>query len=194
MSRRALTILALFLLSAGCAGRDFTRPPLDSVAVGKATEAEVRQKFGTPYREGTVVKNNETMKMLGYAYATTASSAPGGLIPARAQEFYLWRDGLVGYHFTSSFPDDTTDFDGAKALQIKKGETTEAAVTGLLGAPHGIYRYPLIADAAARAAVYLYEQASGTAFSLKLYRQILVIQYDAAGLVKEVEYTATGER
>ncbi|HSE04170.1 MAG TPA: hypothetical protein VLK35_08490, partial [Methylomirabilota bacterium] len=84
MSRRALTILALFLLSPGCAGRDFTRPPLDSVAVGKATEAEVRRKFGTPYREGTVVKNNETMKMLGYAYSTTASSAPGGLVPARA--------------------------------------------------------------------------------------------------------------
>ncbi len=137
MSRRILVILALPLVSAGCAGRDFKRPALESLAVGQATEAEIRQRFGAPYREGTVLKNNETMKILSYAYATSASSVPGGVVPARAQEFYLWRDVLVGHHFTSSFPDDRTDFDGAKAPQIKKGETTEPAVVGLLGAPHG---------------------------------------------------------
>lgn len=194
MSRRVLAILAVLLVSAGCAGRDFKRPALESLAVGQATEAEIRQRFGTPYREGTALKNNETMKILSYAYATTASSAPGGLVPTRAQEFYLWRDVLVGHHFTSSFPDDRTDFDGAKAPQIKKGETTESAVVNLLGLPHGAYRYPLIADKDARAAVYLYEQAKGTAFNLKLYRQILVVQYDGAGVVKELEYSATGER
>jgi len=194
MSRRVLVVLALLLLSAGCAGRDFKRPALDSLAVGKATEAEIRQRFGTPYREGTVLKNNETMKILNYSYATSASSPPGGLIPARAQEFYLWRDVLVGHHFTSSFPNDKTDFDGAKGPQIKKGETTESAVVSLLGPPHGAYRYPLIADKAARAAVYLYQETKGTAFNPRFYHQILVVQFDPAGVVKEVEYTATGER
>jgi hypothetical protein len=194
MLRRPLAILALLLVSAGCAGRDFTRAPSDSVAVGRATEAEIRQRFGAPYREGTVLKNNETMKILSYAYATTASSVPGGLVPARAQEFYLWRDVLVGHHFTSSFPDDRTDFDGTRAPQIKKGETTESGVVSLLGPPHGAYRYPLIADKDARAAVYLFEQTKGTSFNLKFYRQILVVQYDGAGVVKEVEYSATGER
>ncbi len=194
MSRRILVILALALVSAGCAGRDFKRPALESLAIGQATEAEIRQRFGAPYREGTVLKNNETMKILSYAYATSASSVPGGVVPARAQEFYLWRDVLVGHHFTSSFPDDRTDFDGAKAPQIKKGETTEPAVVSLLGAPHGVYRYPLIADRDARAAVYLFEQVKGSAFNLKLYRQILVVQYDATGVVKELEYTATGDR
>ena len=194
MSRRILAVLTLLLLSAGCAGRDFKRPALESLAVGQATEAEIRQRFGAPYREGTVLKNNETMKILSYAYATSASSVPGGVVPARAQEFYLWRDVLVGHHFTSSFPDDGTDFDGAKAPQIKKGETTEPAVVSLLGSPHGVYRYPLIADRDARAAVYLFEQVKGSAFNLKFYRQILVVQYDAAGVVKEIEYTATGDR
>jgi len=42
--------------------------------------------------------------------------------------------------------------------------------------------------------VYLYEQVKGTAFNLKLYRQILVVQYDRAGVGKELEYSATGER
>jgi len=194
MSRRALVLLALLLLSAGCAGRDFKRPAFDSLAVGSATEAEIRQRFGTPYREGTVLKNDESMKVLNYSYASSASSVPGGLVPARAQEFYLWRDILVGHHFTSSFADDKTDFDGTKAPQIRKGETTESAVVSLLGAPHGAYRYPLIADKGARAAVYLFEQLKGTAFNLKFYRQILVIQYDSTGVVKEVEYSATGER
>jgi hypothetical protein len=194
MSRRVLVILALLLLSTGCAGRDFTRPAPDSLVVGKATEAEIRQRFGTPYREGTVLKNDETMKILNYSYATSASSAPGGLVPARAQEFYLWRDVLVGHHFTSSFPDDKTDFDGTKAQQIKKGETTESAVVSLLGPPHGAYRYPLIADKDARAAVYLYQETKGTAFNLKFFHQILVVQFDPAGVVKEVEFTATGQR
>jgi hypothetical protein len=194
MSRRVVAVLALALLATGCAGRDFTRPPLESFTIGTSTEAEIRQRFGSPYREGTAVKNNETMKTLSYAYATTVTSAPGGVVTARAQEFYLWRDVLIGHHFTSSFPADTTDFDGTKAQQIRKGETAEPAVVALLGPPHGIYRYPLIGDRDARAAVYLYEQTRGTAFNLKLYRQILVVQYDAAGIVKEIEFTASGER
>jgi hypothetical protein len=194
MSRRLLAVLGLLLLSAGCAGRDFTRPQPDTLGLGTATEAEIRQRFGTPYREGTVLKNGETMTVLNYSYATSASSAPGGLVPARVQELFFWRGVLVGHHFTSSFPEDRTDFEGAKAQQLKKGETSESAVTALLGPPHGAYRYPLIADRTARAAVYFYAQTRGTAFNPKNYQQILVVQYDGAGLVKEVEYTATGER
>jgi len=194
MSRRVLAIVALVLLSTGCAGRDFKRPALDSLAVGKATEAEIRQRFGTPYQEGTVIKNNETMKTLSYAYATTASSAPGGVVPARRQGFYFWRDVLVGHDFTSSFPEDKTDFDATKAQQIKKGETTESAVVALLGPPHGIYTFPLISDKDARGAVYLYHETKGSAFYLKLYNQILVVQFDPSGVVKEVEFTASGQR
>ena len=167
---------------------------MESLAVGTVTEAEIRQRFGTPYREGTVLKNNETMRTLAYAYATTASSAPGGVVPSRGQGFYFWRDVLVGHDFTSSFGEDKTDFDPAKAQQIKKGETTEAAVVALLGRPHGIYTYPLINDRDARGAVYLYQETKGTTPNLKFHTQILVVQFDPAGVVKEVEFTATGQR
>lgn len=194
MVRRALAIVALLLVAGACAGRDFTRLPPDSLAVGKTGEAEIRQKLGTPYREGTVVKNNETMKVLTYTYTTTAASPPGGLVPARAQELYFWGDALIGHHFTSSFGRDRTDFDIAKVPLIKKGETTESAVVTLLGPPHGAYRYPLIGDKEGRAAVYVYEETKGTAFNVKLYRQILVVQFDAGGVVKEVEFTASGQR
>ena len=181
-------------MSAGCAGRDFKRPAIESLAVGQATEAEIRQRFGTPYREGTVLKNNETMKTLAYAYATTASSAPGGVVPSRGQGFYFWRDVLVGHDFTSSFAEDKTDFDATKAQQIHKGETTESQVVALLGTPHGIYTYPLINNRDARAVVYLYQETKGTAFNLKFYNQILVVQFNPTGVVTEVEFTATGQR
>jgi hypothetical protein len=194
MWRRALALLALLLVSAGCAGRDFKRPALESLAVGQATEAEIRQRFGTPYREGTVLKNNETMKTMAYAYATTASAAPGGVIPSRGQGFYFWRDVLVGHDFTSSFAEDKTDFDATRAQQIRKGETTESQVVALFGAPHGIYTYPLINDRDARAVVYLYQETRGPAFNLKFYNQILVVQFNPTGVVTEVEFTATGQR
>jgi hypothetical protein len=194
MPRRILAILAVLLVAVGCAGRDFKRPAMESLAVGTATEAEIRQRFGTPYREGTVLKNNETMKTLAYAYATTASSAPGGVVPSRGQGFYFWRDVLVGHDFTSSFADDKTDFDATKAQQIRKGETTESQVVVLLGTPHGIYTYPLINNRDARAIVYLYQETKGTAFNLKFYNQILVVQFNPTGVVTEVEFTATGQR
>lgn len=135
-----------------------------------------------------------TRASLDYAYERTAWSADAGVIPARAQEFFFWRGLLVGHHFTSSFARDTTDFDGGKAQQIRKGETTEAAVIGLLGPPQGIHRYPLIADQRARAAVYLYERTKVNASSTTFYRQVLVVQYDPAGTVTDLEYIVTGER
>jgi outer membrane protein assembly factor BamE (lipoprotein component of BamABCDE complex) len=107
---------------------------------------------------------------------------------------HIWRDVLVGHDFTSSFPEDKTDFEATNAQQIKKGETTESAVVALLGRPHGIDAYPLISDKEARAAVYLYQETKGSAFNLKFFNQILVVQFDPAGVVKEVEFTATGER
>ena len=59
--RRALAVLVLLLVATGCAGRDFVRTPAESLALGKTTEAEIRQRHGSPYREGTVMKNGETV-------------------------------------------------------------------------------------------------------------------------------------
>ncbi len=192
--RNTIALLAILSLFGGCAGRNFTRADPNSLTVGTTTEAEVRQRFGTPYREGTVLKNSETMKSLAYAYATTATSVPDGIIPARNQAFYFWRDILVGHEFTSSFTADRTDFDGAKVRQITKGETTESAVLGLLGPPHGVYTFPLIAGKDVRASVYLYSQTRGNAFNLKTYTQLLIVQFDGSGIVRGLEFTSSGER
>src|ERR1044072_4744759 len=89
MSRLGLVGLVLVLAASGCAGRDFTRPQSESLVLGRTTETEVRQRFGDPYREGTTIKNGETMKTLAYAYATGASSLAGGVTPSRGQGFYF---------------------------------------------------------------------------------------------------------
>jgi hypothetical protein len=195
VSGRLLGALALVLVAlGGCAGRDFTRPPADTLTLGKTTEQEIRQRFGDPYRQGTVVRNGETMKSLSYGYASGAASLAGGITPSRGMGFYLWHDTLVGHEFTSSFDTDTTDFDATKVPQIRKGETTESGVTTLLGSPHGTYIYPMIPDKAARGLIYLYAQTRGSAFSLKFYQQLLVVTIGPTGVVTEVQLTASGER
>jgi len=195
VSGRLLGALALVLVAfGGCAGRDFTRPPADTLTLGKTTEQEIRQRFGDPYRQGTVVRNGETMKSLSYGYASGAASLAGGVTPSRGMGFYFWNDTLVGHEFTSSFDADTTDFDATKVQQIRKGETTESGVTALLGSPHGAYIYPMIPDKAARGLVYLYAQTRGSAFSLKFYQQLLVVTIGPTGVVSEVQRASSGER
>lgn len=194
MRRHAVMVIILLLVTAGCAGRDFVRPQADSLVLGKTTEGEIRERFGEPYREGTVIKNGETLKTLSYAYATGGSSLAGGVTPSRAQGFYLRNGVLVGHEFTSSFDEDKTDFDAAKVPSIKKGEATEAAVVSLLGKPQGAYVYPLIKRNDGRAMVYLYQQTRGSAFNLKFYNQLLVVTLDGRGIVDDVELTSSGQR
>lgn len=194
MRRLALLGMTVLVLAAGCAGRNFTRPQPESLVLGKTTEAEIRQRFGDPYREGTTIKNSETMKTLSYAYATGASSLAGGVIPSRGQGFYFWNGTLVGHDFTSSFDEDKTDFDQSKVPQIKQRETTEAGVLALLGKPQGAYTYPLIKDKGGRAIVYLYSQTKGSAFNLKFYQQLLVVTLGGDAVVKDAQFTSSGER
>jgi hypothetical protein len=194
MRRNALIAAILLLATAGCAGQAFVRPQPDSLILGKTTETDVRQRFGDPYREGAMNKNGEPITRLSYAHAAGAASLVGGVTPARGQGFYFWNAVLVGHDFASSFDEDKTDFDAGKVPQIKKGETTEAEVLAVLGKPQGAYAYPLIKDRGERAIVYLYSQTKGSAFNLKFYNQLLVVTVDANALVKDVEFTSSGQR
>src|SRR5215510_802386 len=55
--------LVLLVLTAGCAGRDFTRPAPESLVLGKTTYAEINGRLGSPYREATVIKNEKTLRV-----------------------------------------------------------------------------------------------------------------------------------
>ena len=192
--RLAITAVLAVLLAA-CAGRDFVRPAPESLKNGQTTYKEVLAQFGDPYREGTVVKNDKTVKTLGYAYASVGGKPyREGVTPARAIAFYFFDDVLVGHEFISSWAEDNSDFDEGKVKDVVKGKTTRAEVIALLGRPAGYYIFPLIKQQPGEAAVYLYSETRGSAFNLKFYRKLLLVTFDTSGVVTEVDFTSSGTK
>lgn len=184
---------AVFLT--GCAGTSFVKTSDEQLVLGKTSESEIRQKMGTPYREGVVTKNEKQLKTLTYAYASAGgeTSAPS-VTAAKSQGFYIFQDKLAGYEFVSSWKEDSTDFDETRLSQIKKGVTTRSDVIKIMGPSDGKYIYPLIPNADDEALVYAYNQVKGTAFNLKFYNKILIVSFDKQGIVTNVEYTSSGEK
>ena len=193
LARWGLAVAALLL--SGCAGTDFVRPDSDSLKNGQATYAQVRARMGEPRREGTFIKNDKTLKTATYAYAATGGQPRHqGVTPARAMSFYFYNDTLVGQDFISSFAEDHSDFDESKIKDLVKGSSTRAEVIRLLGRPAGHYIYPMIKAQNGEAVVYVYAETTGSVFNLKFFRKTLVVTFDAAGVVTDVEYSSSGNR
>src|SRR5947207_577348 len=138
--------LVILLVLAGCAGKDFVRPDPAAFKVGTTTYAQVVQQLGEPRRDGTVFKNDKTVRTIGYSYATTTGEPPleSEAVPARALAYYFLADTLVGQEFQSSFKSDHSDFDETKIGALIKGKTTRAEVVQLLGRPSGTYISPMV--------------------------------------------------
>jgi hypothetical protein len=192
------TILAGTLIVGllGCAGRDFVRPDANALKNGQTTYAEATATLGKPFAEGSVTKNDKTVKHVSFAYASLGGKpVKEGVVPARAIGLYFYNDTLVGYEFISSWAEDNTDFDEGKTNQIVKGTTTQAEVVRLLGKPSGYAIYPMIKAATGQAAVYTYMEVSGGPFtSRKVYRKGLVVTFDDHGIVTDVDFSSTGSR
>ncbi|CAG4906175.1 outer membrane protein assembly factor BamE [Paraburkholderia gardini] len=195
MNKIAAIFLGAVLVGvlSGCAGTNFVRPNDADLQNGKTTLAEVRVKYGDPFRESNVTRNDEDVKLLSYAYASTGGTPlDTGAIPARSLELAFWKDALVSNVFNSSFKDDASAFDASKRTAIVKGKTTRAQVIELLGRPAGYAIYPVIKDKNGQALVYSYHTTSGSAFSLKFSRRDLIVTVDPNGLVTDVSYESSG--
>lgn len=104
-------------------------------------------------------------------------------------------DILVGYHYASTRSVDKTDFDDAKAYQLKKGQTTRSQVIELLGKPSGMYIYPMINSKTDIALVYFYVGVKvGMNQRVKATVKRLVVSFDAQDLVTEAEFGPGGAR
>ena len=188
------TVVALGVLSTACAGTDFVRVPDDVLVLDQTTYEQITARLGSPYRQGVVTKNDQQIQTASYAYASAGGAAAAArLPPARSQGFYFFNNKVVGYEFSSSWKDDSTDFDGGKVAQIKKGQSTRRDVVRLLGKPGGKYIYPLIPNRGEEAVIYSYNQTKGTAFNLKFYQKLLVVTFNKQGIVTNVEYTESGQ-
>ena len=163
MTARMKCLLAVFVVSllSGCAGREFTRPDMATLRNGETTRAQVIEKFGKPFAEGSLVRNDEPVRSANYVYAATGGRpAREGIVPARAMSLYFSNDVLVGHEFISSWADDSTDFDETERKQIVAGKTTQAELLQLLGKPSGYWIYPMIKSKSGQAAVYALDVAS----------------------------------
>lgn len=195
MSVLKSAVISLGVLLAGCAGTNFVRVPDDAMILGQTSSEQVTARLGAPYQEGVVTKNNQQVKTASYAYASASGEAAAeGVTPARSQGFYFFENKLVGYEFTSSWKEDSTNFDSKKVSQIKKGQSTRSDVVRLLGNPGGRYIYPVIPSNNEEAVSYLYSQTKGSAFNLKFYQKLLVVTFNKQGVVTNVELTESGQR
>lgn len=187
----ALALLAL----TGCAGTNFKKPEPDALKIGISTRAQIVNVMGAPAQTGESLRNGEKLKVLRYAYAEGATTGKyPGVVPARAMSFLTHNDLLVAQEFVSSFVVDATDFDDTKVAQIVKGQTTRSQVVAMLGSPNGMAVHPFIKNKGETAALYSYAHVKGSVFNMSFHSKMLVVSYDGAGVVADVEYTANGEK
>ncbi len=141
-----LSVMLFVVTLAGCVGADFDRVKQKKLELDQTTSEEVRARLGDPYKISAVnVYDEQQIVLWSYVYLSTIGEADAeDVVPGRSQGFYFHNNILVGYHFTSSWKKDSTDFDSGKIKQIVKGESTKDEVVALLGKPRGKYVYPLI--------------------------------------------------
>ena len=195
--RRALTsmLVAVMVSMVGCSsGTDFKRPDPTTLQLGKTTEREIRERFGEPRREGSLIRNEKRVKTLSYSYAEAAPYVEK--VSARAATFSLYEGTLVGHDYSSSFSDDKTNFEDSSVDRIKNGKTTSAQVIDLLGTPTGEFIYPLAKLQDGRAYVYSYSRTDKGPFgsSLRIQQKTLVVNIDASGLVVDVTLTTSAPK
>jgi hypothetical protein len=188
-------ILTAAIMS-GCAGTNFVRPSSDDLVVGKSTYSEVVEKLGKPYQTGEQLFNDKKVKNVVYVYAAAGGEpAESGVTPARANSYYFERDLLVGTEFTSSFKEDSTNFDDSKIEYIKKGETTRSQVMLTFGRPSVIFIPPMVEKTSGEAIGYLYSHVKGNVYTgMKQYRKALLITFSEDDKVDKVSYTTAGTK
>jgi hypothetical protein len=179
----------------GCAGTNFVRPDSESLKNGRTTYVQIVARMGEPRREGTIIKNDKTIKTAAYAYASVGGKPHNdGVTAARAMVFYFYNDTLVGHEFVSSWADDNTDFDESKINLVIKGKTTRIELSNLLGTPSGYQVAPLIKSPNGEAAVYVYTETRGSSFNLKFFRKVLAVTFDNAGIVTDIEFASSSTK
>lgn len=182
--------ICLGLVLTGCAGTNFVRVGDDALILGQTTDQEILGQLGPPYRQGAINKNGRQLKTVTYSYSSAAGKpAAAGVVPARSQGFYFFNSKLVGYEFTSSWEEDSTNFNSGKISQIKRGKSTRDDVVRLLGNPGGKYIYPIVSNSDQEAVNYLYNQVTGNAFNMKIYNKLLVVTFDKQKVVVDIDYS-----
>jgi hypothetical protein len=170
-----LILLVLSLMACAVSGKDFVRPSGELLQLGKTTEKQVIAAMGDPKSTGQGQRRGKTGKHLMYSYG----AASGGEVLYRAAYFYFVDEVLAGYQFTSSFPDESTDFDITKLGDIIEGQSTRENLEAILGPPSGEAMYPFSEDPEGRRIQYWFKGSKVTKHAIiELDKNDVVQRFD----------------
>lgn len=189
---RTLSLIFILIFLSGCMS-NFVRPTNDALIVGKSTSTNVTQLAGKPFVVNEKVKmNGEEVNTYDYIYLEGAKFW-GLIIPTRTLTYTFFKDIIVGEEFNSSFPDESTEFDGNKVTSIIKGKSTKADIIALMGKPTGKLLYPKIKNKDESGIVYAYTVSRHAPFHAPTIRYLLTITLDDKDLVTSVSYLIDNE-
>jgi hypothetical protein len=171
---------ALFATACSSTGRNFHRPSNQLLVLGQTTAADAVAALGEPserridpgnaeivtyfdevkprpasLRRAKVAGDIENLRY-SYTYATMTAVADHAVARLRLLELAFWKDRLIYYHFSSSFPEDSTDFDDSHVSSLVRGRTTRTDVLNRFGPPGGEAVYPQVAQPGMRLYIYQY--------------------------------------
>jgi hypothetical protein len=155
--------------------------------------------MGSARTQGTLLRNEHTLKSISYFYSSSVGSANHlGVVASKGMNLAFDADRLVAYEYLSTYSDDPTDFDESKVKEIVKGKTRKDEVISLLGSPTGRAIHPYVRPQDGEGMSYTYYQMRRSATPFRhepyVYYKQLLVTLDRAGTVIEVEFTQTGEK
>jgi hypothetical protein len=217
MMRRALPLVQLVLVwlaltAAGClpTGRQFVRPTPATFRLGESTVEDVKRVLGEPADQRSWSRNSNvladpptplptlfgpasvtgTIREMRYAYAFRLGEATRyGVQPSRSLNVWFWNDRLIGYRATSSFKEDSTDFDESKVHDVTAWKTLRGEVVALMGPPSGVAGYPLTRHEDQQ--ILIYEGFEWDTSKNESRFKTLHVLVNALGVVEDVRFDAS---
>lgn len=179
-------------------GQLFSPGAFNTLTVGHASREAALAAMGAAPTQTDVVVFREDLankaldtpviaQRLQFQYVGPASEGTGVEPRAKRVVYLTFSDGkLIGYARTSTFQNDSTAFREALVTRLSKGRSTQSDVRQLLGAPAGQFLYPLSKMPAGTRWVYWQQWWGGNG----LYGQLLTLDFDADGVVKDLSLQA----
>jgi len=195
---RLSILLAVGLSVVGC-GSNFVRPDDNAFALGQATYSQVLENMGPPRSTSERLwhPTGKRLKVASYVYTINGLQDRPGIVPVRSQEYWFYEDVLVARIFTSSFAEDSTDWNESNVDDLVKGKTSRAEVIDMLGRPSGAFIWPASPEAHGEALGYshFYMTTRVTALGSKWLRhsKTLVITFDEKDRILDFRYRKDDE-
>lgn len=170
------------------------RPNSKEFAVGETPKSYFIQRFGETTERDVIflaggTKDAGNVTSLAYMGSKTSSwfssSVRSGVSAYRILALQFNDDVLMAYRFSSTYKEDSTDFDETKTSLIEKGKTAQADVINILGEPSGMGIYPSALQKGDIRLLYHYQEYDSSTFVL--LKKNLQIDVGQEGIVRDFD-------